>query len=319
MENSIEKLADEALRLGINLGYNQPEKSYELIRKAFLLDRNLPKNIDNNNTYIFNPDDEEIVDRCPVCHADANTANPYFCAFAYRIINFRAPFSPAKLWMKCPHCGNMFSYGWAKSFLHPTKGPQITLLPRAEKKIAPAKTEPSALYIWCDILKKAQEYTNGLRYLEVGIGKGESAAVALELGYNVTLVEIDEGSGQVVADILDTPVICTDFLQYKSDEKFDVIVMGDVLEHVTDPHAAMEKAREFLSDNGVIWLSTPNFDSSYTKMMKFSDPMFCIVTHLTWFNKKGIEVLLDDCGLKIIDYKVSNRYNGSMELFIVKK
>jgi SAM-dependent methyltransferase len=319
MDNSIEKLADKALQLGINLGYSQPEKSYELIRKAFLIDRNLPMSIDNNDTYVFNPDDEEIVDRCPVCHTDAKIAVPYFCAFSYRIINFRAPFSPAKLWMKCPECGNMFSYGWAKSFLHPKTEPQKTLLPRAEKKIAPANADATGLHIYCNILERTREYTNGLRYLEVGIGTGKSAAVALEFEYDVTLVEIDEETGQIVSDMLDTPVICIDFLQYQTDEKFDVIIMGDVLEHVTDPHAAMNKARELLSDGGVIWLSTPNFDSSYTRMMKFSDPMFSVVTHLTWFNKKGITALLDDCGLKITDYKVSNRYYGSMELFIVKK
>jgi SAM-dependent methyltransferase len=318
-DEPIDVLAQRALNLGVSIGLAHPDKAYELINNAFAIYPDITKIIKKNEDYVYNPANEEIVGKCPICHTDAAIATPYYCAFSFRMSNFGVPFAPAKLWMKCETCGNLFTFGWAKSFLHPTVQPQKTLLPIAENKNLSYTEQPRTLYIYNNILTKSREYTDGRKLLEVGIGKGELAAVALELGYDVTLVEIDEDSGQIVADMLNTPVICTDFLQYQTEEKFDVIIMGDVLEHVTDPHAAMDKARELLADGSVIWLSTPNFESSFTKIMKFNDPMFMEPYHITWFNKRGIEALLDDCGLKIIEYKVSKRYNGSMELFIVKK
>jgi SAM-dependent methyltransferase len=317
-QQSSSDMALNAVNMGISLGISSPVESYNIIRRAFFLDGDLSRRI-NNKLYMFNPADEEILETCPICHTDAKEATPFFCAFSYNMSDFRSPFSPAKLWMKCDCCGNLFTYGWPKGFLHPKIQPQKTITPREERKYEPCKNNPFALFIHNDILRKAKDYTSGTKLLEVGIGVGGLAAVALEMEYDVTLVEIEESVSQTVADLLEIPVICTDFLQYQTDEKFDVISMGDVIEHVTDPHAAMEKVRGLLSDNGVVWLSTPNFESSYTKMMKFDDPMYMEPYHITWFSKKGIETLLDDCGLKMVDYKVSNRYNGSMELFIVKK
>jgi 2-polyprenyl-3-methyl-5-hydroxy-6-metoxy-1,4-benzoquinol methylase len=315
----IEVLSMQSVDLGISIGLSQPVESYEMIRKAFALDDNLPKRLNKKTDYKFNPDNEEILESCPICHTAADKATPFFNSFSFRMSNFGNPFSPAKLWMKCGCCGNMFTYSWAKSFLHPEIREQKVLLPRDEQKYIPCEHSAGALNIQNDILIRTQNVTSGKKLLEVGIGNGDLAAVALELEYDVTLVEIDEATGQTVADLLEIPVVCTDFLQYHTDEKFDVIIMGDVIEHVTDPHAAMEKANSLLADGGVIWLSTPNFESSFTRLKKFHDGMYCEPTHITWFNKKGLETLLDDCGLKMIDYKVSNRYNGSMELLIIKK
>ena len=74
------------------------------------------------------------------------------------------------------------------------------------------------------------------------------------------------------------PIRNVDFLNFKSDKTFPIIIMGDVIEHVTDPEAALRNAYKLLDDDGVLWLSTPNFESSFTKLKK--SPILCGVSHI---------------------------------------
>ena len=50
--------------------------------------------------------------------------------------------------------------------------------------------------------------------------------------------------------------------------------MGDIIEHVTNPKAALKKAHSLLKETGVLWLSTSNYNSSFTRMMKLKDAMW---------------------------------------------
>ena len=104
----------------------------------------------------------------------------------------------------------------------------------------------------------------------------------------------------------------------KSAMPYSVITMGDVIEHVTDPEKALRKAHELLADDGVLWISTPNFKSSFSLLRKFKDVMWSIANHITYFSYDGMKALAEKCGFKVVDYKVSDHYNGSMELILVK-
>lgn len=139
------------------------------------------------------------------------------------------------------------------------------------------------------------------------------------MGYDVTAVELLEQEAQTTADLLQLPVICGDFLHLEEDRQVDIITMGDVLEHLQRPAEGLKKAAALLKDGGVLWLSTPNFESSFTRMMKTFDPMWCEPYHITYFSRAGLLPLLEQAGFELLEYSVSNRYNGSMELLLRKK
>ena len=94
--------------------------------------------------------------------------------------------------------------------------------------------------------------------------------------------------------------------------------MGDVIEHVKDPTKALQKAAEMLNDDGILWISTPNYESSFSRLKKFTDAMWCEKNHITYFSYITFSALLENCGFEILEYNVSERYNGSMELFVRK-
>lgn len=266
--------------------------------------------------YIYRPSEQRTFERCPICGGEGT---PYFRAFSYRMAHFGHPHLPVKLWMKCGDCGNLYTWKYPEELLK---------LSEQEKEIYPnpartlssvEKTNGETLAIWENILGCLSSYSGGSELLEVGVGKGEFLAVALEMGYQPDAVELIPESAQKVADMLGIPIWCGDFLNYRPDKTYSIITMGDVIEHVTDPEKALKNANTLLKEDGVLWLSTPNFESSFSRMMKFQDPIWFEPYHITYFCRDSLELLAEKCGFVLREYHVSHRYNGSMEIVFTKK
>ena len=265
--------------------------------------------------YVYRESAQRTFTRCPICGREGR---PFFRSISYRLENFQYPHLPFKLWMQCEGCSNLYTWKYPEELL---------ALSRLQKRINPnpdaywatvQETNAATLAIWCDILSRLQGYAGGTSLLEVGIGKGELLAVALETGFDADAVEIMPESAQKVSDMLGISIWAGDFLNYAPEKRYSIITMGDVIEHVTDPTAALKNAYRLLEDDGVLWLSTPNYESSFSRMMKFQYPMWLEPYHITYFSFRGFARLAESCGFEILEYNVSKRYNGSMELIMTK-
>ena len=227
-------------------------------------------------------------------------------------------FLPAKLWMRCQDCGTLYTRWFPEEFLALGQEPRL-VYPR-EDRIAVQDASGALLRSWNEILNDAQALAqgSGRDLLEVGVGKGHLIAVAQEMGYQVTAVEIVERAAQETADLLDCPILCGDFLKIPEEQQFDVITMGDVLEHLKDPAEGLRKAHRLLREGGVLWLSTPNYESAFSHLRKMEDPMWREPYHITYFSKKSLTRLAERAGFRLVRYSVSDHYNGSMEILLQK-
>ena len=79
---------------------------------------------------------------------------------------------------------------------------------------------------------------------------------------------------------------------FQTDQRFDWIVMLDVLEHIPDPVAALEKARNLLKPGGRILLTVPAFNLLWTRHDDFNH-------HVTRYTKKMMTVQAEQAGFKI--------------------
>ncbi len=265
--------------------------------------------------YSYRPAPQRTFARCPIC---GGAGTPYYRALAYRLNDFEYPHLPAKLWMRCAGCGNLYTWKYPEALLTQAAHPSFVQPDESKRLTATRQESALILSVWSTILNKLRAYTSGKALLEVGIGEGCLLAVALEMGYQPDAVEIVRASAQTVADILQIPIWNGDFLDYHPDKRYSVIIMGDVIEHVTDPEKALKNARRLLADDGVLWLSTPNFEGSFTRLMKFQDPMWLEPQHISYFSFAGLQALAEKCGFTVREYQASNRYNGSMELILTK-
>jgi predicted SAM-dependent methyltransferase len=87
---------------------------------------------------------------------------------------------------------------------------------------------------------------------------------------------------------------------------FDVIVMSDVLEHVTDPIKTLNKIFALLKDDGVMLIITPEIGSLSHRLMgkRWSNYK---AEHLFYFNRKSIRVLADTAGFDICELRTSKK------------
>ncbi|MEM3127027.1 MAG: class I SAM-dependent methyltransferase [Candidatus Woesearchaeota archaeon] len=77
---------------------------------------------------------------------------------------------------------------------------------------------------------------------------------------------------------------------------FDIIVMNDLIEHVTDPVKTMKIANRLLKKKGIIFLVTPNAGSTMGKLTRKRWIHYKPDEHLSYFTPKTMSILLRKSG-----------------------
>lgn len=292
-----------------------PKESYEHTVKAFDIYEDLHLRLTAAGGVTrekYQPVAENFFEACPIC---GGTGDPHFNAIQICNPMWSPAYPAAKLWMKCRRCENL----WAYNFPQQTLVSDQTLVSAYKTKLSEGIPAPHTLHFFSEILNRIAAHTSGKTMLEIGIGNGEMIATAIEFGYAVDAVEISPTACEAVSRALNVDIACVDFLRFETDKKYDILSMGDVIEHVDDPIYALKKAHGLLKPGGVLWLSTPNYESGYSQFMRFRDPMWHAPYHFTYFNRKSLLNILHELGFEYKRYDVCQRYNGSMELILVKK
>lgn len=101
-----------------------------------------------------------------------------------------------------------------------------------------------------------------LRVLDVGCGNGSMLALPLaQRGFQVTGIDIDERSiehaKQLAKDLTNATFVCGDVAELKMG-KFDVVILAEVLEHMTEPRTLLAESAKHLSEDGIVIVTVPN-------------------------------------------------------------
>jgi len=105
------------------------------------------------------------------------------------------------------------------------------------------------------------------------------------------------------------------FLSYhKNNGKFDVIVLGDILEHLMEPIKLLRSIKELIKSDGCIICSIPNIAFLYYRIQlmlgKWEYKKYGVMdeTHLRFFTKKTIIELFEKADLSIIEITPNNQF-----------
>jgi len=79
---------------------------------------------------------------------------------------------------------------------------------------------------------------------------------------------------------------------------YDVAVMSEVLEHLRDPRAALEKIAVSLRRGGVVYLTTPNYGALSRHLLQDRWRIVGIPEHLFYFSARSLGALLKAVGLR---------------------
>lgn len=98
-------------------------------------------------------------------------------------------------------------------------------------------------------------------------------------------------------------------------QRFDVIFMGQSIEHLDDPVTALRQLRQLLSPGGVIVVSTPNLDSREIDWFGPTWAHWHPPYHRYIFSQKGLHALARQAKLQALCFKTfSNPYWTAMSL-----
>lgn len=102
---------------------------------------------------------------------------------------------------------------------------------------------------------------DGGALLDVGCGNGQFLAVAREMGWNAEGIDFDEQAVRAArANGLEVRHGGIELLQGVR-ERYDVITLSHVIEHVHDPLDLLVRIHLLLKPGGRLWLETPNLES----------------------------------------------------------
>jgi len=99
---------------------------------------------------------------------------------------------------------------------------------------------------------------DGKRVLDFGCGEGATARLLAQSGAHVTAVDIKPELEQNFKNPSIEFVTAAETESYWGVQKYDVIVLQDVLEHLSHPDSLLKQLKISLRNGGLIYLSTPN-------------------------------------------------------------
>lgn len=150
------------------------------------------------------------------------------------------------------------------------------------------------------------------RVLELGSGPGMITRLLKANDCRVVALELDEKAIELVTPYCESVHSCDlnnpNWPETIADsDRFEVIVAGDVLEHLYDPWQTMSKLEPLLADGGYVVLSLPHVGHNAVIACllagDFSYQPWGLLdkTHIRFFCIKNIQRMFNDAGFKIIE------------------
>jgi len=146
----------------------------------------------------------------------------------------------------------------------------------------------------------------GRRLLDVGAADGLLSRQLTERGWRVTAIEGDPALAQAGARH------CGRMITVNLDREipvgegpFDVIVYGDVLEHLVDPLRVLVELDRSLGPGGFVIISVPNVAHLWIRLLllvgrfDYLDRGILDHSHLRFFTERSLRAMLADAGLSV--------------------
>lgn len=154
--------------------------------------------------------------------------------------------------------------------------------------------------IYLEVLKNSEIYRNKNRILDIGCGVGLFLKKAREENWDVFGIELSEIAINYAKKNYNLDLIKGELKDVKfKDNYFDVITMWEVIEHLKNPKEELKEIFRVLREGGLLFLSTPNFNSLNFFLRKKD---WCIINpsdHIYYFIPETLKKFLINTGFKI--------------------
>jgi len=137
------------------------------------------------------------------------------------------------------------------------------------------------------------------KLLDIGCGAGFFIACLKRYGWEVSGVEISEWASKFAKGKLGLNVFHGTVEDYRSNERFDVITMYHVLEHLPDPLGSLRRISTLLNDDGVLVIKGPNL-ASFDRIWHGDNwRRYDLPHHLYHFTPRTYRMILEKAGFSV--------------------
>lgn len=157
------------------------------------------------------------------------------------------------------------------------------------------------------VVRKIAHWMPPGRMLDLGCAAGYQLQAARELGWEVEGIEpsrwaIDHARRKYGITVHHGPVEAMGWPA----ERFDAIVMSDVIEHLHDPRRTLQELHRLLKPGGVLYLTTPRFECLWSKILR--DGWWGVIpAHNFYFTARTLQELLDSTGFRTMTMTTASR------------
>ncbi|MCM8805113.1 MAG: class I SAM-dependent methyltransferase [Candidatus Omnitrophica bacterium] len=156
------------------------------------------------------------------------------------------------------------------------------------------------------------ELTKKTKLLEIGCGTGAFLKTISPYVNNVFGIEPDDESRQWIKEKLNFDVV-SDIENLDKGEKFDMVVMFHVLEHLPDPVNFLKKLKEIMKKRAKLIIEVPNVNDALIALYQVKE--FCKFyyqrAHLYYFSSHTLKKVLKKAGFNNFKVNGIQRYDFS--------
>ncbi len=138
---------------------------------------------------------------------------------------------------------------------------------------------------------------NDFSMLDIGCGTGWISRIWAESGASVTGLE-PSAPRAAIARERGLRVLSCYAEEMDGEERFDLIVIRHVIEHLEDPGEILRNLLPRLNPSGVLLVVVPNIDCIGRKLFD-TDWTWVLPWHCNFFNLKSLRVLLENRGFEV--------------------
>lgn len=153
----------------------------------------------------------------------------------------------------------------------------------------------------------------GKDVLEVGPATGYMTRVLVQRECLVTGIEIDPAAAKLAEPYCERMIVGDieqlSFRRTFRKRRFDVVIYGDVLEHLVDPERVLAETASILKPGGYVLASIPNATHGSVRLallsgrFRYTQTGILDETHLHFYDRPGVAELFRSAGYRIVQWK----------------
>lgn len=160
-------------------------------------------------------------------------------------------------------------------------------------------------------LDRVSRQAPGKQVLDVGFGVGAFLVEAVARGWKASGIEASRSAYEEASKLLSgkAQLRLGEFLEMEENAEMSLITFWDVLAHVPDPRAYIEKARDGLRVGGLMMVKTPLRSNGFFSILRWV-PTGMRRSLIHWpmqifhFNQKCLETIFDRVGLTVQEIQI---------------